>query len=149
MLAGISPDDLESILEFVYHGQVSVEPSQLPSLLQAAHCLSIHGLSPPTIITEEGEQVPVEALPETSIVETVIETIDEVNQVNNNSCLTKTNKRKKLRKSQSLSNKWKRVNNCTNDDEVDDEQIDDEQLEEDKDKSIEIEEGMYFNLFIF
>lgn len=52
MLAGISADDLEAILDFVYRGQISVEPSQLPSLLQAAHCLSIHGLTPPTIMTE-------------------------------------------------------------------------------------------------
>lgn len=52
MLAGIAADDLESLLEFVYRGEVSVEPSQLPSLLQAAHCLCIHGLTPPTILTE-------------------------------------------------------------------------------------------------
>lgn len=52
MLAGIGADDLESLLEFVYRGEVSVEPSQLPSLLQAAHCLCIHGLTPPTILTE-------------------------------------------------------------------------------------------------
>lgn len=52
MLAGIGADDLESLLEFVYRGEVSVEPSQLPSLLQAAHCLCIHGLTPPTIVTE-------------------------------------------------------------------------------------------------
>lgn len=54
MLAGIGADDLESLLEFVYRGEVSVEPSQLPSLLQAAHCLCIHGLTPPTILTEVG-----------------------------------------------------------------------------------------------
>lgn len=52
MLAGIGADDLESLLEFVYRGEVSVEPSQLPSLLQAAHCLCIHGLTPPTVVTE-------------------------------------------------------------------------------------------------
>lgn len=52
LLAGIGATDLESVLEFVYRGEVSVEPSQLPSFLQAANCLSIHGLAPPTIINE-------------------------------------------------------------------------------------------------
>ena len=52
MVAGIGADDLEAILEFIYRGEVRVEPSQLPSLLQAAHCLNIHGLAPPTILTE-------------------------------------------------------------------------------------------------
>ena len=50
MLAGIGAEDLEILLEFVYRGEVSVESSQLPSLLQAAHSLSIHGLTPPTIL---------------------------------------------------------------------------------------------------
>ncbi|KAJ8669672.1 hypothetical protein QAD02_000931 [Eretmocerus hayati] len=54
MLAGIEAEDLEAILEFVYQGEVKVDPSQLPSLLQAAHCLSIHGLTPPTIMTDKG-----------------------------------------------------------------------------------------------
>lgn len=52
MLAGIGANDLESLLEFVYRGEVSVEPSQLPSLLQAAHCLNINALMPPTIVSE-------------------------------------------------------------------------------------------------
>ncbi|OXU19717.1 hypothetical protein TSAR_014690 [Trichomalopsis sarcophagae] len=63
MLAGIGANELEAILEFVYRGQISVEPSQLPSLLQAAQCLSIHGLTPPTILTQKGEQVPISAIP--------------------------------------------------------------------------------------
>lgn len=46
MLAGVQASDLEALLEFVYRGEVSVDPSQLPSLLQAAHCLNIQGLSP-------------------------------------------------------------------------------------------------------
>lgn len=49
MLAGVQASDLEALLEFVYRGEVSVDPTQLPSLLQAAHCLNIQGLSPSTI----------------------------------------------------------------------------------------------------
>lgn len=49
MLAGVQASDLEALLEFVYRGEVSVDPAQLPSLLQAAHCLNIQGLSPSTI----------------------------------------------------------------------------------------------------
>ncbi|XP_046736409.1 broad-complex core protein isoforms 1/2/3/4/5-like isoform X2 [Diprion similis] len=66
MLAGIGADDLESLLEFVYRGEISVEPSQLPSLLQAAHCLNIHGLTPPTVLTENGEEIPLSAIPAAS-----------------------------------------------------------------------------------
>lgn len=55
MLAGISANDLESILEFIYKGEVSVEQSQLPSLLQAAHCLNIHGL-PPSVMSQVKSQ---------------------------------------------------------------------------------------------
>lgn len=46
MLAGIQAADLEALLEFVYKGEVSIDPNQLPSLLQAAHCLNIQGLAP-------------------------------------------------------------------------------------------------------
>uniref|UniRef100_A0A336L0V8 CSON002591 protein n=1 Tax=Culicoides sonorensis TaxID=179676 RepID=A0A336L0V8_CULSO len=46
MLAGVNAPDLEALLEFVYRGEVSVDHSQLPSLLQAAHCLNIQGLAP-------------------------------------------------------------------------------------------------------
>ncbi|XP_051174520.1 transcription factor GAGA-like isoform X2 [Leptopilina boulardi] len=56
MLAGIGAEDLETILEFVYRGEVRVEPSKLPSLLQAANCLNIHGLTPPTIVPEKVEE---------------------------------------------------------------------------------------------
>lgn len=53
MLAGVNPTDLEALLEFVYRGEVSVDHSQLPSLLQAAHCLNIQGLAPQTISKED------------------------------------------------------------------------------------------------
>lgn len=49
MLAGVNATDLEALLEFVYRGEVSVDHSQLPSLLQAAHCLNIQGLAPQTV----------------------------------------------------------------------------------------------------
>lgn len=49
MLAGVSANDLEALLEFVYRGEVSVDHSQLPSLLQAAQCLNIQGLAPQTV----------------------------------------------------------------------------------------------------
>jgi hypothetical protein len=52
MLAGVTASDLEALLEFVYRGEVSVDPNQLPSLLQAAHCLNIQGLAPGTISGE-------------------------------------------------------------------------------------------------
>lgn len=52
MLAGVQASDLEALLEFVYRGEVSVDPNQLPSLLQAAHCLNIQGLSPTHINNE-------------------------------------------------------------------------------------------------
>ncbi|XP_066602021.1 transcription activator GAGA-like isoform X2 [Prorops nasuta] len=97
MLAGVEADDLELLLEFVYRGEVSVEPSQLPSLLQAAHCLSIHGLTPPTILTENGEEVPVSAIPATN---------DSFNKETANSCLP-IRRRKKRRKS--TCGKWQRA----------------------------------------
>ncbi|CAO1425238.1 unnamed protein product [Diamesa serratosioi] len=49
MLAGVTANDLEALLEFVYRGEVSVDHSQLPSLLQAAQCLNIQGLAPQTV----------------------------------------------------------------------------------------------------
>ncbi|XP_033213480.1 transcription factor GAGA-like [Belonocnema kinseyi] len=61
MLAGIGAEDLESILEFIYRGEVSVEPSHLPSLLQAAHCLGMHGLPPPTVLNNSAEESPISA----------------------------------------------------------------------------------------
>ncbi|XP_076476265.1 uncharacterized protein LOC117155981 isoform X1 [Bombus vancouverensis nearcticus] len=98
MLAGIGADDLESLLEFVYRGEVSVEPSQLPSLLQAAHCLCIHGLTPPTILTENGEEVPVSAIP----------TANETLSKESISPYFPLKRRKKRRKSSSSSGKWPR-----------------------------------------
>ncbi|XP_034943167.1 transcription factor GAGA-like isoform X6 [Chelonus insularis] len=103
MLAGISSDDLESLLEFVYRGEVSVEPSQLPSLLQAAHCLSIHGLTPPTILTENGEEVPVSAIPTNT---------EPVTREIMNSCIP-IHRRKKRRKSSSSCSKWPKMDNTT------------------------------------
>lgn len=53
MLAGVNASDLEALLEFVYRGEVSVDHSQLPSLLQAAHCLNIQGLAPQTMTKDD------------------------------------------------------------------------------------------------
>lgn len=53
MLAGVNANDLESLLEFVYRGEVSVDHLQLPSLLQAAHCLKIQGLAPQTLTRDD------------------------------------------------------------------------------------------------
>lgn len=58
MLAGVQAADLEALLEFVYRGEVSVDPNQLPSLLQAAHCLNIQGLSPSTIAVNSNNLQP-------------------------------------------------------------------------------------------
>ncbi|KAG7199596.1 hypothetical protein KM043_014201 [Ampulex compressa] len=101
MLAGIGADDLESLLEFVYRGEVSVEPSQLPSLLQAAHCLCIHGLTPPTILTENGEEIPASAIPTAS---------DGLSRETLSSYFP-LKRRKKRRKSSSSSGKWARTCN--------------------------------------
>ncbi|XP_076668080.1 uncharacterized protein LOC143368838 isoform X2 [Andrena cerasifolii] len=103
MLAGIAADDLESLLEFVYRGEVSVEPSQLPSLLQAAHCLCIHGLTPPTILTENGEEVPVSAIP----------AANEAASKETSSPYFPMKRRKKRRKSSSSSGKWPRTGSAT------------------------------------
>ncbi|EFN76033.1 protein abrupt isoform X1 [Harpegnathos saltator] len=103
MLAGIGADDLESLLEFVYRGEVSVEPSQLPSLLQAAHCLCIHGLTPPTIVTESGEEIPVSAIPAVN---------DNVSRATLNSYYP-LKRRKKRRKSSTSSGKWACASNTT------------------------------------
>ncbi|KAL6429451.1 hypothetical protein ACFW04_008248 [Cataglyphis niger] len=102
MLAGIGADDLESLLEFVYRGEVSVEPSQLPSLLQAAHCLCIHGLTPPTVVTESGEEVPASAIPTPS--EGLSRTLNSYNSLK---------RRKKRRKSSTSSGKWPCTSNTT------------------------------------
>ncbi|XP_012274900.1 transcriptional regulator Kaiso isoform X2 [Orussus abietinus] len=98
MLAGIGAEDLESLLEFVYRGEVSVEPSQLPSLLQAAHCLSIHGLTPPTIVTDNGEEVPLSNIPVAGE-STAKDTLGSFSPL----------RRKKRRKSSSSSGKRSRV----------------------------------------
>ncbi|CAG2056100.1 unnamed protein product [Timema podura] len=59
MLAGVTAPDLEALLEFVYRGEVSIDPNQLPSLLQAAHCLNIQGLAPGTIAAEKPDDLSV------------------------------------------------------------------------------------------
>lgn len=56
MLAGVTATDLEALLEFVYRGEVSIDPNQLPSLLQAAHCLNIQGLAPATTTNDTHHQ---------------------------------------------------------------------------------------------
>ncbi|XP_076657972.1 uncharacterized protein LOC143362052 isoform X1 [Halictus rubicundus] len=120
MLAGIGADDLESLLEFVYRGEVSVEPSQLPSLLQAAHCLCIHGLTPPTILTENGEEVPVSAIP----------TTNEALSKETSNPYFPLKRRKKRRKSSSSSGKWPRTgNNADNENKHIDDHKDDDNTE--------------------
>ncbi|XP_074107173.1 uncharacterized protein LOC141532624 isoform X2 [Cotesia typhae] len=104
LLAGVSSDDLESLLEFVYKGEVSVEPSQLPSLLQAAHCLGIHGLASPTILTENGEEVPPTAIP--TVTEPVTREIM-------NSSIPINRRKKRRRKSSSSSGKWAKIDTAT------------------------------------
>ncbi|XP_043278087.1 protein abrupt-like isoform X1 [Venturia canescens] len=109
MLAGVGAEDLESLLEFVYRGEVSVEPSQLPSLLQAAHCLSIHGLTPPTILTENGEEIPASAIPSGT---------EPPTREIMNTCMPMQRK-KKRRKSSSTSmpsGKWPRSDHGDSDD---------------------------------
>lgn len=56
MLAGITAMDLEALLQFVYNGEVSVDPGQLPSLLQAAQCLNIQALSPSILSVDKNGQ---------------------------------------------------------------------------------------------
>ena len=53
LLAGIGATDLEFLLEFVYSGEVRVHPTQLSSLLQAAHILNIRGLAQGSITAEK------------------------------------------------------------------------------------------------
>ncbi|XP_071566355.1 uncharacterized protein [Temnothorax nylanderi] len=105
MLAGIGADDLESLLEFVYRGEVSVEPAQLPSLLQAAHCLCIHGLTKPTVLTESGEEVPASAIPTA--------TNDGVSRATGNSYYPLKRRKKRRRKSSTSSAKWQCTSNTT------------------------------------
>lgn len=63
MLAGVNANDLEALLEFVYRGEVSVDHSQLPSLLQAAHCLNIQGLAPQSLTTHKDEYASIQLHP--------------------------------------------------------------------------------------
>ncbi|GAB0090146.1 transcription factor GAGA [Sergentomyia squamirostris] len=80
MLAGVNANDLEALLEFVYRGEVSVDHSQLPSLLQAAHCLNIQGLAPQTV-SHKDDQYQIQLHP--TIVPQHIKTVIDVG---NNSC---------------------------------------------------------------
>lgn len=50
MLAGISSSDFETILDFVYQGEVNIDYEKLPSLLQAAQLLDIQALSPNALV---------------------------------------------------------------------------------------------------
>ena len=45
VLQEVPPDDLASLLEFLYLGRVSVSQARLPSFLRAAAALRVHGLA--------------------------------------------------------------------------------------------------------
>jgi len=44
ILSDISPQDIKSIIEFIYHGEVRVPVEDISSLLEAARSLKISGL---------------------------------------------------------------------------------------------------------
>ena len=44
ILSDISPQDIKSIIEFVYHGEICVPVENISSLLEAARSLKINGL---------------------------------------------------------------------------------------------------------
>lgn len=44
ILSGISPEDIKSIIEFIYHGEVRIPVDNINSLLEAAQSLKISGL---------------------------------------------------------------------------------------------------------
>ncbi|KAL6267064.1 hypothetical protein P5V15_000140 [Pogonomyrmex californicus] len=44
ILSDISPQDIKSIIEFIYHGEIRVPMENISSLLEAAHSLKISGL---------------------------------------------------------------------------------------------------------
>lgn len=44
ILCGISAEDVKSIIEFVYKGELHVSPEKCPSVLKAAEALKISGL---------------------------------------------------------------------------------------------------------
>lgn len=44
ILSDISPQDVKSIIEFAYHGEVRVPMENISSLLEAARSLKISGL---------------------------------------------------------------------------------------------------------
>ncbi|XP_055384047.1 transcription factor GAGA isoform X2 [Condylostylus longicornis] len=71
MLAGVNPNDLEALLEFVYRGEVSVDHSQLPSLLQAAHCLNIQGLAPQTVAKDDFPQIQLHQMDQEQLIATI------------------------------------------------------------------------------
>ena len=62
MLAGITANDLEIILDFVYRGEINIASHKLPSLLQAAQFLDIKALSPAALVLNSAES----ATPSTS-----------------------------------------------------------------------------------
>lgn len=44
ILSDISPEDIKSIIEFIYHGEVRIPVDNINSLLEAAQSLKISGL---------------------------------------------------------------------------------------------------------
>jgi len=44
ILSDISPQDIKSIIEFIYHGEIRVPVENISSLLEAAQSLKISGL---------------------------------------------------------------------------------------------------------
>jgi len=88
MLAGVAANDLEALLEFVYRGEVSVDHSQLPSLLQAAHCLNIQGLAPQTVSHKDEYTTSIQIHP-TLVPQHHVKTVIDVG---NNTCVTVSNK---------------------------------------------------------
>lgn len=53
VLADVSASDLESLLEFIYRGQVCVDQRRLASLLQAAQCMQIGGFDQQTSSSDD------------------------------------------------------------------------------------------------
>ncbi|XP_069690577.1 transcription activator GAGA-like isoform X2 [Periplaneta americana] len=105
MLAGVTASDLEALLEFVYRGEVSVDPNQLPSLLQAAHCLNIQGLAPGTISGEKPEDINTVPSAHEALTRDVINSFLPIRR----------RKRTKRRNSSGSGGKWARQDNMSAD----------------------------------
>uniref|UniRef100_A0A1B6EF13 BTB domain-containing protein n=1 Tax=Clastoptera arizonana TaxID=38151 RepID=A0A1B6EF13_9HEMI len=105
MLAGITAPDLEALLQFMYQGEVSVDTNQLPSLLQAAHCLDIQALSTSTLTTE------------TTMTQTMVVGSDDAlsRDVANTLLPVRKRKRKQRRSSETIAGvKWPTDGNVEN-----------------------------------